>query len=172
MRSALPPLCAIVFAGCATGQSAQKAVPETVTIRRNCGILGELKRPDWAQQPNAWVYKNMIYGVGRIDGIESHHLGRTAAENRARAQILLRLSVYTRALKHEQTDGRTTTRKRAREQFSAATLRGTQVRCVWYDGVSEWAALVEMPLTTQPKFRKPRQRDFRSPRRGVLIYGL
>jgi len=134
-RTALPGLlfCALAaLGGCSTQQVAKLTPPEWVT--RGGGAFKD-------------TGDKVFYGVGAVSGVKNPPLARTAAENRARAEISKIFETYSAALMKDYmasttggaavTAASATTEEQHIEQavktFSAATLSGVTIIDRWTD---------------------------------------
>ena len=91
--------------------------------------------------------KQVFYGVGAISGVRNKPLARTAAQNRARAEITKIFETYTASLMKDYaastTGGAAVTQESATSEeqhieqavktFSAATLSGVEIIDYWTD---------------------------------------
>lgn len=110
----------------------------------------ETKAPAWVTQGNAAFHDSgnrIFYGVGSVTGVKNKPLARTAAENRARAEIGKVFEAYTASLMRDYiastTGGAAVTGSTAvsEEQhieqtvktFSAVTLSGVMIVDNWTD---------------------------------------
>ena len=110
----------------------------------------ETKAPAWVTQGSAAFKdseKKVFYGVGSVTGVKNKPLARTAAENRARAEIGKVFETYTASLMRDYmatttggaavTVNTETSEERYIEQavktFSAVTLSGVMIIDHWRD---------------------------------------
>ena len=104
-----------------------------------------IEYPDWVMKGSGAFggeAGKVFYGLGSVSGIKNHALARTAADNRARAEIAKTFEVYSASLMKDYMASTTAGDMSASSEeqhveqaiktFSAQTLSGVQIVDHWY----------------------------------------
>lgn len=143
-------LCAVWGTISCASSNAQTPTFENESVqKRTCHQDGSHARPDWTQHQSSWIYKGSIFAVGVAENRDAA-LGRTSAQMKARSELDRRLEtlVAQQTTSVRATKGRERASHFRRHSFSFTSGSNivVQTRCVWTDGLWEWAALVEHRL--------------------------
>ncbi|WDT70065.1 MAG: LPP20 family lipoprotein [Candidatus Manganitrophus sp.] len=119
----------------------------TILLLASCaGHKAKHEEPDWVQKGNGAFLDNdqkAFYGVGAVTGVQNKPLAKTAADNRARAEVAKVFETYSASLMRDYAasttagDFKKTSEEQNIEQtiktFSATTLSGVIIIDHWTD---------------------------------------
>ncbi|NKE69603.1 hypothetical protein MNODULE_02420 [Nitrospiraceae bacterium HYJII51-Mn-bac16s-1-B09] len=119
----------------------------TILLLASCaGHKAKHEEPDWVQKGNGAFLDNdqkAFYGVGAVTGVKNKPLAKTAADNRARAEVAKVFETYSASLMRDYAasttagDFKKTSEEQNIEQtiktFSATTLSGVIIIDHWTD---------------------------------------
>ncbi|WDT73721.1 MAG: LPP20 family lipoprotein [Candidatus Manganitrophus sp.] len=119
----------------------------TILLLASCaGHKAKHEEPDWVQKGNGAFLdtdQKAFYGVGAVTGVQNKPLAKTAADNRARAEVAKVFETYSASLMRDYAasttagDFKKTSEEQNIEQtiktFSATTLSGVIIIDHWTD---------------------------------------